>query len=428
MLKKLLSIVILLIAISGLGATGYLSYQTQQQLNKQPLTTKSLHILHYKKGFKNSQLRFKLTVQTGNSSLNKLLQHVIFNADIAHGPIVYTHNGLKFASSHWQVNIEKASLPTNTQHIISKLFPNKQPFEFGITFNFNNQGHYQLNIPQTMISEFDQQLGTIAPSHFSGMLNLSQQSGNIEGKIGEITIKNNNGHLHIPSTDVYADSTRDNNATDSIKRKINLRTEKITYKSVQLPNDISFHLNLHIKQQLNKAHNHNYINLNLNDAITPEQIIKTLSIKLDYQEPIKRAHQYQDAHNKQSMMHSLLQQLEQNHSSLTFALKVIGQKGQIDLQAKAEPKLIEKTNKLQAQASLIADKNYIDATPFTLLLSPYIKRNVLLVNNKKYQFNASINGSEATLNGIALPDAVATHPKQARTKKRPLLKAASHYQ
>jgi hypothetical protein len=416
MLKKLLLIIILLTVISWLGTTGYLSYQTQQQLNNHSLTTKSLHIIHYKKGFTNSQLRFKLTAQTGNTSLNKLLHHVIFNADIAHGPIVYTHNGLNIASSHWQVNAEQASLPTDMQHIISKLLLNKSPFELGIIFNFNAQGHYQLNIPQIVISEFDQQLGTIAPSHFSGTINLNQQTGNIEGEIGEITIKNNNGHLHIPTTNVYADSKKDNNAANNIKRKVNLRTEKITYKSVQLPNDISFHLNLHIKQQLNKIHSHSNINLNLNDAITPEQMIKSISIKLDYQEPIKTTHQEQNTINKQSMMHMLLQQLEKNHSSLKFALNIIGQKGQVDLQATAEPKLTANTHKLQAHVSLIADKNYVDATPLILLLSPYIKRNVLLVNNTKYQFSASINGSKATLNSITLPDVAITKQKPSLLK------------
>jgi hypothetical protein len=116
------------------------------------------------------------------------------------------------------------------------------------------------------------------------------------------------------------------------------------------------------------------------------------------------------------MMHMLLQQLEKNHSSLKFALNIIGQKGQVDLQATAEPKLTANTHKLQAHVSLIADKNYVDATPLILLLSPYIKRNVLLVNNTKYQFSASINGSKATLNSITLPDVAITKQKPSLLK------------
>lgn len=436
MLKKLLSLVVLLLI--GWGSTiWYIGYQTQQQLSHSASAKNNLQILHHQKGFNRSQLRFKLTTQTGNTLLNQLFHHVIFNATIVHGPIIYTADGIKIASSHWQVNAEQTSLPKNLQVFIKKLFPNKKPFELNITFNFSDQGHYQLTIPQTVISEFDQQLGSIAPSHFSGMINLSQQTGRIEGKIGEITIKDPNGHLHIPATDVYADS--ENSKTHTIKRKANLRTEKITYKSDQLANAIYFHLNLHLKQQLNEQSRHSTLDLSISDAITPDKMISSVNMKLAYQEEMEQMEeinkitkrdvvkssifQNQQALKKQPIMHTLLHQLEYNNGSLTFSFNIIGDKGQLDLQAQARTTLVAKTKQLKAHMTLNADKHYIDSTPLTTLLTPYIERNVLLVNNNKYQFKASIDGDQALLNGLELLDDV-TQQSYSKTPKQPLLKAA----
>lgn len=409
MLKRISLVAILFIIISWLAITFYLGHQIQTQFNSPALALKNLHILHYEKGFNSSNIRFKLTTSTGNTSLNKLLHNAIFNADISHGPLVYTSHGIKIASTHWQVKIEQTSLPNDIQDLIKKHLPNSNAFKLNISFNFNDQGDYQLQLPPIILSELGQQIGDIALSHFSGKIDLKLQTINLKGKIGEINIKNNNGHLHIPTTEVYADSESDQNT--HIKRKINFRSEKITYVSDNLPSDINFHFNLHIKQQLKDNKYHNTLALSIYDAITPEKIIHTINAELDYKEQINTSAQKPPIIEKQPIMYTLLQQLEQNLGSLTFSLNIIGKKGQIDLQAQTNTQLIQETNILKAQLSLNADKKYIDSTPFKLLFTPYIDRNVLQINNKKYQFNASINGNQATLNGITLPNKIATQTK-----------------
>lgn len=413
MLKKVLFISILLVSItsiSWLGTTAYISHQTQSQFDKTTAQTtlKNLHVIDYKKGFNHSQIRFKLTTQTGNTTLNQILHTTIFNAHIKHGPILYTNNNLHLAHSYWQVDAEHHSLPANTQQLIKKLVADQPIFKLNILFNFNQQGHYQLDIPSIALSEFEQRIGTIAPSHLSGRIDLAQQRINLEGKMGEINIKNNNGHLHIPATEVYADNN--DSAELSIKRKVNLRTEKVTYKSDQLANDIYFHLNLHIQQQINTQQRNNIFSLNIHDAKTPEQMIKAVNVKLDYKEHIRPTTQTLPWLNHKSMIHAVLQQLEQNQGALTFSFNVIGQQGQIDLQAQADTHSNEQANQLKAFVSLNADKKYIDSTPLTNLLKPYIDRNVLVVNKQKYQFHAAIDGDKATLNGLEILENIM--PKQ----------------
>lgn len=183
-----------------------------------------------------------------------------------------------------------------------------------------------------------------------------------------------------------------------------VHAKSIHYQSSQLADDIQFGFTVNAKQHLINNSLQNEVSLQVNDAITPAEMIKSISLNINYSGLVNQDKQSILQKSRSTSFHSLLSSLKENQGTFNFSLNV---EGKANLKTNMQylssssdsmtPKNIIEAFKTNIQ--LLADASYIDQTPLALLLATYVDKEIILIKNKEYKLHATIDGNKATLNG-----------------------------
>lgn len=282
----IVSAIVGVLGASWAGSTWYVGQQTEQQLKSQieqanqaiaqtpQLEGVKLALVDYQKSFMDASGKVKVSLpktlgENTPESIDLLLT-------IQHGPILLTSSSPKVAMSAIQSRLDLSTLNADIQKQLKALFNNKDPLTIDTQLNFGNSADYTM-VVNPLSYEDDNKTGAI---NFSG-LNLTGSTalstdkerqiyeGPINGKIGKLEVKIGEDLLVLlPESDIKGQAK---GYTDGelISSAMELNMPGISVKAKELPEPISFGLNLKSTGTTNETDTAGSFGLTVSDLMTP---------------------------------------------------------------------------------------------------------------------------------------------------------------
>ncbi len=321
--KKILASVVV-VSTLWVGATAYISENTEKYLND--YITKSnriyanngikMSLLSYKKGFVNSQA--KVSVDFIDPEIRKVLEGVlklpiVIDYEIENGPILLK-NGLSVGVSRIYSKVKVSELLVDKDEF-KKVVKDDIIFNTNMLIDFQNSIKYEANSNQ-IVAEDNQTKFTIAPLEVNGKMNGDTLAGTINmftksiyGEIG------NDGEIKLEKVTLNGDITKvfDNGFyLGSFDMGVENFTVNDKHNKEQNIKNAKVKVAMDIKQTNSNLIDTNFkLNLDIGDTKLPTDIdfIKTISVNyglngtkmeawLAFQDTIKEVQKKQEAIQK----------------------------------------------------------------------------------------------------------------------------------
>jgi len=148
---KSLTFLALIFVVSGwFASVQYIAEQTEERIKatlaEQHKTSSNsfyLELVSYERSFFGAQVITRL--RSYDSSLNEVVNELVFRADIKHGPLLFNAHNVQLAMASMNVYIDKSLLSEDTGDLITRLFGDKQPFSASVLLDYNLRYFYQLS-------------------------------------------------------------------------------------------------------------------------------------------------------------------------------------------------------------------------------------------------------------------------------------------
>lgn len=268
------------------GGTAYVSQQTQatlktqieqanQMISQSPqLEGMKLELVDYSQSFLTAQGKVKVSLPTQLGE--DVPEAVNILMDIQHGPLLWELGKPSLALSRINSRLDESSLSVEVQEQIKSLFNSRAPLVVDTELKFGNSADYTL-VMNPLSYDNAEQGGSVnfAGFNLKGSSTVSSEqgqsllSGLLEGKIGKIEFKGaDETVILLPESELKAQA-KGVLGGDLISSTMGLNLPGISIKAKELPEPISFGLNLTSTSAVQATDSEGTFSLTISDLITP---------------------------------------------------------------------------------------------------------------------------------------------------------------
>lgn len=268
------------------GSTGYVGQQTQatlktqiehanQMISQSPqLEGMKLELVDYSQSFLTAQGKVKVSLPTQLGE--DVPEAVNILLDVQHGPLLWELGKPSVALARINSRLDESSFSAETQQQIKNLFNSRAPLVVDTELKFGNSADYTL-VMNPLSYDNAEQGGSVnfAGFNLKGVSTLSSEqgqsilSGPLEGKIGKVEFKGaDETVILLPESELKAEA-KGVLGGDLISSAMDLTLPGISIKAKELPEPISFGLNLKSTSAVQNTDSEGTFSLTISDLITP---------------------------------------------------------------------------------------------------------------------------------------------------------------
>jgi uncharacterized protein YdgA (DUF945 family) len=287
-MKKLLGFLVFLLIIvvaAWAAATWFVGQKTEEQVKAYIQQTAQLsdgavdqELVSYEPTSFNTA-KAVTQFNTGIPVIDEVLSEAKLVMNITHGPVVLTNDGVDFAISRWDMELDLSKLDEEAQAALADLFGDQSPVSGHLLINYDQTASYDFTMPA--INKQDE-LGsfTLGGVNLKGTGDIQQKTGPATIKVGEVYVKNPELEAQLPGIDIDLD----------IKGYVGtqvLGTSTVTAKSVKITpaesvGDISFDFDAKSNSAVNDNQLEGLSEFRFTNLVEPSQTIDTAKIDLNF--------------------------------------------------------------------------------------------------------------------------------------------------